>query len=185
VRAKTFGQSALLLMDVIDVLLKRHIPYAVVGAMAASYYGIPRASMDADAVISLKRKRAMIDELKESFSLAKLKVIVKMGDDEDPLIGLILIEDEFGNQVDLILGIKGMQESVFKRIRKASFQNAEINMIGLEDFIAMKIFAGSPKDINDVKGALELSGEDIDFKLLRKLTLAYGEKEVSKLEGLI
>jgi len=48
------GQSPLLLLDVIDILNKLNIPYAVVGALAASFYGTIRAGMDADAIISLR-----------------------------------------------------------------------------------------------------------------------------------
>ena len=47
------GQSSLLLLKVIKLLNKRRVPYAIVGAFAASFYGVVRASLDADAVISL------------------------------------------------------------------------------------------------------------------------------------
>jgi len=53
VRTTRAGQSALLLLDAVDVLAARKVPYAVIGAMAASVHGIVRASMDADAVLSL------------------------------------------------------------------------------------------------------------------------------------
>lgn len=184
-RAKSYGQSALLLLDVVDILNKHKIPYAIIGAMAASFYGVVRASLDADAIISLKNKTSMIDKLKVNLKKARLKVIVKLGDHEDPLDGLILIEDDFGNQVDLILGIKGMDEGAFKRIRKVKFQNKNIFIIGIEDFLAMKVFAGSSRDINDVLGALEVSYKDIDQKLLKKLTLNYGEGAFETLKLLL
>ena len=56
-RAKGPGQSALLLLDVIGVLNALRVPYAIVGAMAASFYGVVRASLDADAVVSLRAGR--------------------------------------------------------------------------------------------------------------------------------
>ena len=52
-RAKESGQSPLLLLDVIDVLRALQIPYAIIEALAASYYGAVRASLDADALIAL------------------------------------------------------------------------------------------------------------------------------------
>lgn len=45
------GQSALLLLNVIQVLNKLQVPYAIIGAFAASYYGVVRASLDADGKI--------------------------------------------------------------------------------------------------------------------------------------
>src|SRR5271167_4100822 len=57
VRSTGVGQSALLLLDAIAVLSSEGIDYAVIGAMAASIYGVVRASIDADAVLSLGRQK--------------------------------------------------------------------------------------------------------------------------------
>ena len=63
--------------------------------------------------------------------------------------------------------------------------NSSVNFIGLEDFIAMKMFAGSPKDIDDIIGVLEVSANKINLNLLKKLTLNYGKQELKKLEKLL
>ena len=57
------GQSTLLLLDVVKVLNKYQISYAVIGALAASFYGVVRASLDADAVISLPHGKMDIRNL--------------------------------------------------------------------------------------------------------------------------
>jgi hypothetical protein len=44
-----------LLLDAVDLMATQRIDYAVVGAMAASVHGAVRASLDADAVLSLAR----------------------------------------------------------------------------------------------------------------------------------
>jgi hypothetical protein len=49
-RAGGVGESALLLLDVVELLGRRGIEYAVIGALAASVHGAIRASMDADVV---------------------------------------------------------------------------------------------------------------------------------------
>ena len=46
-RARQAGESALLLLDAVDLLERAGISYAVVGAMAAAVHGVVRASMDA------------------------------------------------------------------------------------------------------------------------------------------
>ena len=51
-RARGPGESAKLLLDVVDVLAARSIDYAVIGALAASLHGAGRASLDADLVVS-------------------------------------------------------------------------------------------------------------------------------------
>jgi DNA-binding NarL/FixJ family response regulator len=50
VRTTGPGQSALLLLDAVDVLTREQIDYAVIGALAASIHGVVRASVDADAI---------------------------------------------------------------------------------------------------------------------------------------
>ena len=52
-RTNASGESALLLLDVVQVLSKEQVDYAIVGAMAASVYGVIRASRDADALLSI------------------------------------------------------------------------------------------------------------------------------------
>jgi len=78
-----------------------------------------------------------------------------------------------------------MDDKVFTRTTEFKFMDATIRIIGLEDFIAMKIFAGSPKDMEDAKAALEISSADVDMPLLKKLTLQYGKNELQKLESLV
>ncbi len=184
-KPKGKGQSVLLLLDIIDILLKKKVPYAVIGAFAASFYGVIRASLDADAIISLAASTINANELTRIFQKSGLRSVYRQGDSEDPLSGVIRIRDKYDNQVDLITGIKGMREDVFGRTITVSFLKRKICLIGIEDFIAMKIFSGSPKDIDDAKGALKISRQNIDIALLRKLAQRYGKREVKALEFLL
>lgn len=184
-RAKQAGQSALLLLDVIDLLKAHNIPYAVVGAFAVSFYGIVRASLDADAVISLAQSDVSAEKLKRLLEKSSLKAFIRRADADDPLKGLMLIEDKFGNQVDLILGIKGMDSHVFSRVKKGKFQKENIDVIGPEDLIAMKLFAGSGKDLNDVIGILEVSKKEINFALLKKVIKSYGSDAQKRLDQVL
>ena len=63
--------------------------------------------------------------------------------------------------------------------------SARIRVIGLEDFIAMKIFAGSPKDLDDVAGAFRVSADRIRLPLLKELTGLYGKNAWERLESLL
>lgn len=176
------GQSPLLLLDVIDILNKLNIPYAVVGALAASFYGTIRASIDADAVISLKDNTKGPQDLSDELIKAGFKATRQKGDKDDPIAGVINVLDNYGNRVDLLTGIRGMKTDVFSRTVDSFFGGSKVHMIGLEDFIAMKIFAGSPKDMEDAKNALKVSAEKVNLTLLKKLVSCYGEKELDILK---
>ncbi len=178
------GQSALLLLDVIDRLNKRHILYAVIGAFAASFYGLVRASLDADAVISIQTSQEGAD-LCRDLEGQGFRIEHRSGGVGDPIDAVINIHDLFRNRVDLLIGIHGMTQEVFHRVEQAQFMGSSIKIAGLEDFIAMKIFAGSPKDIQDVIGVLQVSKEKINRNLLEKLTAPYGGRCTAKLKMLL
>jgi hypothetical protein len=184
-RTNGSGQSSLLLLDIIDILLKKNIPYAVIGAFAASFYGVIRASMDADAVISLAALDLDAKALAANFSKAGLRCDYREGDSNDPLDGVIKIRDKYDNQVDLITGIKGMDVGAFKRSQTVSFLKRKVCLIGIEDFIAMKIFAGGPKDLDDARKSLAVPRQKINTALLKKLTRQYGAREAKILKSLL
>ncbi len=167
------------------MLERLRIPYAIIGAFAASFYGVVRASLDVDAVISLspapEKVKGLVDELRR----ASLKSAYRKGEIGDPIGAVVSVEDRFGNRVDLLMKIHGMTDAVFSRIIEAEFMKARIRVIGIEDFIAMKLFAGSPKDIDDVIGALRVSWDRIHLPLLKALVQPYGKGVSRRLESLL
>ena len=179
------GQSALLLLDVIEILNSFQVPYAVIGALAASFYGPVRASMDADAIVSLGPDKLQMEKLMSEFKKSGCSVSLRHGDTEDPVAGVINVRDHFSNRVDLLTGIHGMGKDIFSRSVTAAFMGSKIQMIGVEDFIAMKIFAGSPLDLDDAWGVIKISRDKVNFILLRELVQRFGKNELAKLESLL
>ena len=102
-RAKGPGESALLLLDVVDILSLEGIDYAVIGAMAASLHGVVRASVDADAVIRATFQR--LRELETRCAAAGLRTELRRGDEDDPVPALLALGDEHG-RVDLLAGLR-------------------------------------------------------------------------------
>jgi len=184
-KAKGSGQSALLLLDVISVLNRHHIPYAIIGAFAASFHGVVRASMDADAMISLEPTRMDVRALMGHLRKAGFKSIDRRGDVHDPIGAVIHVQDGFKNRVDLLMNIRGMAEDVFTRVIETDFMGTRIRVIGVEDFIAMKIFAGSPRDLSDAAGVLKVSGDRMDMTLAKSLVRKYGKGALDKLASLL
>ncbi len=178
-RTTTPGQSPLLLLDVIEILSKINVSYAIIGAFAASFYGVVRASMDTDAIIYFDDSKHGLQNTVKALTEAGLQVNHRTGDFDDPIAAVINVEDTFKNRVDLLFGIKGMKEDALTRTNQANFQNSSIKIISMEDLIAMKIFAGSSKDINDAIGIIKISADKINLSLLKELTANYG-KDVHK-----
>jgi hypothetical protein len=182
-RASGPGQSALLLLDVVSLLAAERIDYAVVGAMAASVHGVVRASVDADAVLSLAVTE--IPELASKLRSGGFNPEIRRGDDGDPIAALLEVRDGHANRVDLIVGLRGMQPEAFRRAVDVPFEDAVLRVIGLEDFIAMKVFAGGPLDLSDARHAIAAAGESLDRALARRLAIGFGREARSELERLL
>lgn len=184
-KAKAPGQPALLLLDVIDILDELRIPYAIIGAFAASFHGVVRASLDADAMVSLPSGGADRKGLMAKLRQAGLKAVYRKGDMGDPIGAVINVEDKLENRVDLLIHVRRVPEASFSRTVEVKFQNRKIKLVGVEDFIAMKVFAGGVKDLCDVAGVLRISRGRINMALLRELVQEYGGTTSRKLESLL
>lgn len=182
-RTRQAGESALLLLDAVDVLDKAGVAYAVVGAMAAAVYGVVRASMDADAVVLLPAHRAA--ELEREFRNAAFVTELRHGEPDDPIGAVLALSDRFGNRVDLLFGLRGLGADAFSRATTVDFQGHALRIIGREDFIAMKLFAHGPQDLLDAEHAIAAAGDGLDVGLLRTLAAGYGPDVTTALERLL
>jgi hypothetical protein len=182
-RTSRSGESALLLLDVVDFLVTQNVEYAVIGALAASVHGVVRASMDADVLLSVGTHEAK--QLEGVLKAAGLRTNLTHGDFEDPIPGLLKVSDSFGNRVDLLLGLKGIEPQAFSRLIGVPFQGSVLKFIGREDFIAMKVFAGGPMDLVDAKRAISAGQDSLDFDLMRRLARRYGRDVSESLERLL
>jgi predicted nucleotidyltransferase len=182
-RASTAGQSALLMADVGEILVRRGVRYAVIGAMAAAVHGLVRASLDADALVSLHLREA--EALRDVLREQGYEVALRTGGADDPIPGLLEIRDHHGNRVDLLLGLRGMDPKLLERTRQVRLEGATLEIVGKEDFVAMKAFAGGPVDLADARAVIELDREALDLKLLRSLAQRFGHETVRTVEALI
>lgn len=177
------GQSALLMADIAESLAGRGVRFAVVGAMAAAVHGVVRASLDAAAIVPLNVPEAQA--LRQSLIEEGYEVALRTGDIDDPIPGLLEIRDRYGNRVDLLLGLRGVDPEFLNRTRQVRLGAATLAIVGREDFIAMKAFAGGPVDLADARAVIDLDRESLDVELLRRLAIRLWRDAVRAVDGLI
>jgi len=182
-RTRASGESTLLLLDAVQILRAEKVDYAIVGAMAASVHGVIRASRDADALLSIST--SALKGLEQSFKAAGFATELRRGDMTDPIGAVLTLHDKFENRVDLLVGIRGFDPGAFSRVIEVPFDNEQLKFVGLEDFVAMKLFAGGPQDVADAQNALEAAPEQLDTNLLRELATRYGKETATSLENLL
>lgn len=182
-RATGPGESLLLLLDVAAALDARDIDYGVIGAIAASVYGTVRATIDADVLISVAPSR--LAGLEKGFEQAGLTTDLRRGGSDDPIPAVIALADQFGNRVDLLGGLRGLDPDAFERTISVPFQGTTLRIIGREDFIAMKCFAGGAQDIADAQQAIRVADVPIDLGLVRRIARRFGRQAADELEELL
>ncbi len=182
-RASGPGESAKLLLDVVDVLAARSIDYAVIGALAASLHGAGRASLDADLVVSASVMEGT--RIEKALKEAGLTTEFRRGDLEDAIPGLVRVSDSFGNQVDVLLGIRGLDPKAFSRTVEVPLEGAQLRFVGREDFIAMKVAAGGPIDLVDAESAIVADPKSLDVQLVRRLGSRFGKSTSASLEKML
>jgi hypothetical protein len=181
-RAKASGESTLLLLDAIQILRGASIDYAIIGAMAAAVHGVLRASFDADALLSIGTSG--LKELERALRSAGFKTELRRGDLGDPIGAVLTLRDDFDNRVDLLVGIRGFDPTAFSRTIEVALHGESLKFVGLEDFVAMKLFAGGPQDLVDARSALEAAPEPPNGELLQKLASRYGPETTRSLQSL-
>jgi hypothetical protein len=163
------GQPGHLLIDVLQTLTRLSVPSAVVGGFAVSFHGVVRGTDDADATVWLKGtsldQAGLLQELKRAGFQAELRA----GEADDPIAGVIVVHDKFGNRTDLLLGVRGMDPAASSRAVASTLLGSPVKIIGAEDLMAMKIFAGGSRDLEDARNVLQVQGSRLDRGLLRKL----------------
>ena len=98
---------------------------------------------------------------------------------------MLVLSDAFQNRVDLLVGLRGLESEAFTRAIEVTFQGAPLRVVCLEDFVAMKVFAGGPQDMSDARHALMAANDAIDKDLLLKLAARYGRQVSSELKKLL
>lgn len=168
------NQPAQLLLDIVDLLHQLGVPCAIVGALAVSYYGIPRSTTDGDATIWLSGTGKSAKDVTAALVNTGYQAKLSLGDLEDPIQGVIVIKDLHENKADLLIGVRGMDPEVVNRCISTTLLDSPVRILGLEDLVAMKVFAGGPQDLEDVRGILQVSESILNVDLLRGLAARYG-----------
>jgi len=166
---------------VIDALNSGGINYMIVGSYSTNFYGVPRATHDADIVIELTNQSmsALRDRLGPDFIFdpqmafetitATSKFVVKM------------ISPPFKVELFLLSNDPHDLER-FARRKKVRLCNRDVYMASLEDTIIMKLRwgrgGGRRKDLDDIVKVLGVQAKDIDYAYLRGWCDRHGTRKL-------
>ena len=155
----------------------------IIGGQAVLLYGEPRLTRDIDITLGTDTERLpdLVDLAKE----LSLKIIPeKFESFVQRTMVLPLLDEPSGIRVDFIFSFTPYEQQAISNARSVVINGVPISFASAEDVIVHKIFAGRPKDLEDVKNILLKNPEtkrDYIEKWLVEFEKSLPEKQVLEL----
>jgi Nucleotidyl transferase AbiEii toxin, Type IV TA system len=142
------------LKELVMALEARELDYAICGGVALAIHGAPRATQDIDLLV----RPEDIDRLREAaraigFTLESLPMDFSSGISIQRFTKLIE-----GQPLMLdVLFARGPLEAVWAGRQTLEFEGGHVRVVSREGLIALKLAAGRPQDLADIKRLEEVS----------------------------
>ena len=154
------------------------LPYMIIGGQAVLLYGEPRLTRDID--ITLGVSAAHLDRLLRAIEQMPLKTLPQdVPSFVQQTMVLPTLDEATGIRVDFIFSFTPYESQAIGRSKKVKVLNYDVSFASVEDLIIHKIFAGRPRDIEDVRTVIvKNSNMDIEYieKWLKEFDAASDEK---------
>ena len=149
--------------------------FALLGGLAVSTWGVIRATNDIDMIADCEpspiRNLALRAKIKKSLEDLNCSVEWSVGDFDDPIPLLLKIElpAALGRVgADILWAHKRWQREALVRAVGVEVEGDNIPVLHPEDLILMKLEAGGPQDLLDVKELLTVAQPHLDLDRLKK-----------------
>jgi predicted nucleotidyltransferase len=145
---------------------KRGIPYMIIGGQAVLLYGEPRLTRDIDITLGVNIDR--LDDILTIIQASSLKPLPKdISSFVKKTMVLPTLNEKTGIRVDFIFSFTPYEQEAINRANRVKINNQQICFVSVEDLIIHKIFAGRPRDIEDVNVIMK-KNVSIDIRYIRK-----------------
>jgi hypothetical protein len=143
-----------LLDDVARELSSGGVAHALIGAGALAFHGVSRSTFDLDLLVT----DGVVLHAGFWGRLAGLGVglDLRVGDDDDPLAGVIRLTRPGSRSVDVVVGRAAWQSEALARATPRPLGAAPIPVVTPPDLVLLKLYAGGPQDAWDIEQLLAL-----------------------------
>jgi len=154
-------------------LVVRKIPYMIIGGQAVLLYGEPRLTRDIDVTIGADV--SWLPDLLRSVEDIGLK---SLPDDVEAFVRRTMVlptqHTETGIRVDFIFSFTPYEIEAIARAHKVWMAGQKVAFAQVEDLIIHKIFAGRPRDLEDVRSVL-IRNPEVDADYIRQWLRQFDE----------
>lgn len=154
-----------LITKITGALAKNRIPYMIIGGQAVLLYGSPRLTNDIDITLGINLGR--LAELVKVVKTLKLSIIPNDYQNfVTKTMVLPVIDKASGIRVDFILSFTAYEQKAMRRAKGIRLGRSRVKFASLEDVIIHKVFAGRPRDLEDIQ-AIILKNPRFDIRYIR------------------
>lgn len=149
------------------------LPYMIIGGQAVLLYGEPRLTRDIDITLGvdtdqLEKVLKLVDSL--GFKILPDRPAEFVQDTK-----VLPTQDSHSSiRIDFIFSNTPYERQALDRVNLVKLKQTKVSFASLEDLIIHKIFAGRPRDIEDVRGVL-LKSKDLDIEYIEKWLSEFGK----------
>ena len=173
-----------LLKKIAIALDQKGISYMVIGGQAVLLHGEPRMTRDIDITVGITTEQ--IDQILDVIPEIQLKPLVDPHDFTIQTMVLPCQDPENHIRVDFIFSFSPYGRQAMERVRLVDMEGAHAKFASAEDLVIHKVFAGRPRDMEDVKSVL-LKNPEMDTRYIRQwlneLGEATGERFVDRFDA--
>lgn len=147
--------------------------YMVIGGQAVLVFGEPRLTRDIDITLD-----ADIDRLSEVVAAVErlgLRPLVSPTEFVAETMVLPCEDAVSGVRVDLVFSNTAYEREAMGRTRSMPIEGVQVRFASPEDLVILKVIAGRPRDLEDVRGVLAKQPK-LDRELVRRWLRRYQEQ---------
>ena len=142
-----------LLAKIARELKRADLPYMIIGGQAVLLYGSPRLTKDID--ITLGVDIGHMESLLPALGTMELEIIPRDFRSFAEKTSVLPTKDKVsGIRVDFIFSFTPYERQAISRSRAVLLGGVKVMFASAEDVIIHKIFAGRPRDLEDVRSIL-------------------------------
>jgi len=157
---------------------RAEIPYMIIGGQAVLLYGEPRLTRDIDITLGVN-----IDQLESLLTVARELSLRILPEDAAAFVRQTMVlpalDEPTGIRVDFIFSFTPYESEAIRRANRIKILDQEVSFAAVEDLIIHKIFAGRPRDIEDVRTMI-LRNSSMDVPYIEKWLMAFDDASEDK-----
>ena len=176
---------ASLLRALAEVFQAHGFRWYLFGAQAATIWGRPRLTTDVDVTVDLGKNDQAL--LVAALQQAGFRLAHAFSDDFVRVTRVLpLVHEHSRMPLDIVLAGPGLEAQFLKRAVAVSLEDFVVPVISAEgDLLVTKILAGREKDLEDIRGILQMRADQLDVDYVRRtleaVELALGQSDLRPL----